>query len=140
MGTPLIENPEGQASFACFGSGLPFGAEGVPHIVTAHFTGWEPAGQFLEEYRLELETPKQLYQASNPLHWHAESADWHWHLFWVSGVTQFLLERQPVPILAFKNQNASPCSLIIPNTLSVPQIVIALGGVMNIAFSQVFTL
>ncbi len=138
MGTVLIENPEGNASTGCFGAGKQFGAEGVPLIITVHLVGWTPAGMFEESDRLELQTPKQLYQTTNPLHWHAISDLWHWHLLFTAGLTQFWLTKQPIPVYAFRSLMNGPCLLSVENDLTVFNIVVTLGGVANITFSQVF--
>lgn len=139
MGTPLIENPEGIASVGCFGFGKPFGAEGVPHIITMHYQDWIPAGRWDESYRQELETPKQLYQDVNPLHWHARSDNWHWHVQYLGGVTHAWITSAPAIVYAFRSLNLPACSVVLPNDLVVFNVVIAIDGYVDVAFSQVFT-
>lgn len=139
MGTPLIENPEGNPAGGCFLDGGAFGL-GTPHIVTVHLTGWSPAGRFEESDRLELSTPKQLYQTTNPMHWHAVSDKWHWHLQWLAGRTLFWLNRiDPQVVYAFRSLMNGGCRLVVENQLFSFPVVVTLGGVATMTFSQEFT-
>ena len=139
MGTPLPENPIGVASTVCWGPGKLFGDNGTPHILTVHFTDWIEGGQFFESYRQELATPKQLYQTANPLLWTAESTGWLWSVNFAAISTSCRILKKPLNVQAFRNLNAPLCAVVVPNTLVVEHLAIALDGFLNITFSEVFT-
>ena len=139
MGTPLLRDRIGVPNANCWGLGFPGFSGLTPHTVTASFTDWLPAGQFLESMRHELESPKLLFQTADPEIWEALSDKWHWLLIWRSGDTFMRINSVDLLFLAFRSSGDPLCQKVLTNDLAAFNIIIAIGGIVTITFTEGLT-
>lgn len=132
MGTELPEFQPGRLCLHCWGSSRVFDGEVTPHVMRASFTGWEPAEQWNESYRHQLESPRLIYQAASPCAWSSNDGLWEWS--WSTDFIQVFARVwiRNMGMLAFSGGTGPQCTISLPNELTNPSVRITKGGIFTI--------